>query len=248
MKVYILDDEPSSIEVLEIYINKYFSNIEIIGKNNNATKAIKEINTLKPDLLFIDVQMPELNGFDVLELIAKPAPLVIFLTAFNQYAIEAIKFSAIYYLVKPLNLQELKSALLKAEEEIKNKNINQNIELLLFNAKNIGASNPKIALNLSDCIEYIPLKNIIRLESDSNYTKVHLTDGRKLIISKTLKDFEIMLENNNFIRVHQSHLINTEHLKKILKNDGGFIQMTDGSEVPVSRSKKEFINKKLELI
>lgn len=247
MKAYLLDDEQSSIEVLEIYLNKYFSQIEVIGRSTKPTEAVREINALKPDLLFIDVQMPDLSGFEVLELISKPCPLVVFLTAFNQFAIEAIKFSALYYLIKPLNLQELKQSVFKAEEAFKSKEHVKNLEALLFNVKQIGNSNPRIAFNQNDSIEYVFLKDIVRFEADNNYTKVYLTNGKKLVISKTLKEFENLLENSNFIRVHQSHLINTDYMKRYIKTDGGAIELTDGAEVPVSRAKREILNRKFEI-
>lgn len=247
MNAYILDDEPSSIEVLEIYLSKYFNQIQVVGKSTKPTEAIGEINSLKPDLLFIDVQMPELSGFEVLDLLAKPAPMVIFLTAFNQYAIEAIKFSALYYLVKPLSVPELKQAITKAEESFKSQIHMKNLESLLYNVKNLGLANPRIALNQNDSIEYVYLKDIVRFEADNNYSKVYLNTGKRLLISKTLKDFETLLENTSFLRIHQSHLINTDYLKRFIKSDGGAVELTDGTEVPVSRAKKDLLTRKFEI-
>ncbi len=245
MNTYILDDEQSAVEVLEIYLKKHFPELMIIGKNTKPTEAIEEITLMKPDLLFIDVQMPKLNGFEVIENLPKPWPLVVFTTAFDRFAIEAIKFSAMYYLLKPLNLVELKNAIEKAKEIYKTKSTDLNLQELINNLKLSSSTKPKIAIRNNDAIEYVNTNEIIRCEADNNYTKIFLTDGKKILTSKTLKEFEGILEPFNFIRIHQTHLINKEYLKRFIKTDGGSVVLSDGTELPVARARKEYLSKSM---
>lgn len=245
MKAYILDDEQSAVEVLEIYLDKHFPEIELLGKNTKPLEAVEEISFLKPDLLFIDVQMPKLNGFEVIEKLPKPWPLVVFTTAFDRFAIEAIKFSAMYYLLKPLTLPELKNAIEKAKELSTSKSPDTSLQELINNLKLINNPKPRIAIRNNDAIEYVNTHEILRCEADNNYTKIYLVDGKKILASKTLKEFEGILESFDFIRIHQTHLINKEYLKRFYKTDGGYVVLSDGTELPVARARKEFLSKSM---
>ncbi|MCF8252950.1 MAG: LytTR family DNA-binding domain-containing protein [Bacteroidia bacterium] len=247
MRAYLLDDELSALEVLEIYLEKHFPQIEIVGKNTKPVEAIDEIGNLEIDLLFIDVQMPKLNGFEVIEQLAKPWPMVIFTTAYDKFAIEAIKFSALYYLLKPINIQELKVAIEKAEENLRANSHGKNLEELLSNLKFGSNQKSKIAIRNNDAIEYLEVNEIIRCEADNNYTKIYLTNSKRLLVSKTLKEFESILEMHDFVRIHQSHLINKEHLKRYIKSEGGTVILSDGTELPVARARKDSLNKSLNL-
>jgi two-component system, LytTR family, response regulator len=247
MRAYLLDDELSAIEVLEIYLENHFPQIEIVGKNTKPIEAINEISNLDIDLLFIDVQMPKLNGFEVIDKLAKPWPMVIFTTAYDKFAIEAIKFSALYYLLKPINIQELKAAIEKAEENLRANSQGKNLEELLSNFKFGSNQKNKIAIRNNDAIEYLEINEIIRCEADNNYTKIYLTNTKRLLVSKTLKEFEAILEMHDFVRIHQSHLINKEHLKRYIKSEGGMVILSDGTELPVARARKDSLNKSLNL-
>lgn len=249
MRAYILDDEQSSVEVLTIYLDKHFPEIELVGSSTKPLEALIEIRNLQPDLLFIDVQMPKMNGFEVISELPEPWPMVVFTTAYDQFAIEAIKFSALYYLLKPLNLQELKTSIEKAASRMaeKESNTQLNLKELLHNLRLGSNNNPRIAVRNNDAIEYLQVDEIIRCEADNNYTRIFLKDGKKMLVSKTLKDFEGLLEQYDFIRIHQTHLINKAFLKRYIKTDGGTVVLSDGTELPVARARKESFNKKMEL-
>lgn len=246
MKTYLLDDEAGALEVLEIHLSKHFPDLKIIGKNTQPIKAIAEISSLQPELLFIDIQMPNLNGFEVLEKLPKPWPLVIFVTAFDRYAIEAIKFSALYYLLKPIDIKELKLGVQKALNESSSKSHQNSLEILLNNLKLNQGGKQRLAIKNNESIEFVEIDEIIRLEADNNYTKIFLANQKKILVSKTLKEFEISLEPYHFLRIHQSHLINRNHLRRFIKTDGGTVVLSDGSELPVARARKEYIMKSME--
>lgn len=247
MRVYILDDEKSALEVLEIYIQKHFPQLEIVGTQTKPLEAVLEIAACAPDLLFIDVQMPKLNGFEVIEQLPKPWPMVVFTTAFDKFAIEAIKFSALYYLLKPLDISELKQAVAKAEENKGKLNQQDNLIELIQNLRLGTQAKPRIAVRNNDAIEYLNVPEIVRCEADNNYTRIFLNDGKKILVSKTLKEFEGLLEQFDFIRIHQSHLINKDYLKRYIKTDGGSVVLADGTELPVARARKDMLGKKMDL-
>ena len=166
---------------------------------------------------------------------------IIFTTAFDQFAIKAIKYSALDYLLKPIDPEELVNALKKVENKLSNQKVNQNIQVLLDNIKARDADPHKIILSTSEKIHIIETDQILRCESDNYYTNFFLADGKKILISKTLKENEQLLSDHNFIRPHKSHLVNVKYIKGFLKYDGGYIEMTDGSRIPVSRRKREKI-------
>lgn len=248
MKAYILDDEQSSIEVLSIYLSKYFPSIELAGTHTKPKDAIEEIVALQPDILFIDVQMPNMSGFEVVRALPEPWPMVVFTTAYDQFAIEAIKYSALYYLLKPLDVDELKNAVEKAIARMQERKQENQLSLheLLHNLKQASISKPRIAIRNNDAIEYLEVDAIIRCEADNNYTRLHLNDGKRMVVSKTLKEFESLLEPYDFIRIHQTHLINKAYLKRYIRTDGGAVVMSDGTELPVARARKDSFNKKMD--
>jgi two-component system LytT family response regulator len=238
MKVYLLDDEQNGIDVLEWHL-KSMPEIVICGMQTDARKAIAEIQELKPDLLFLDIQMPEKNGFDVIESIKGPLPEIIFVTAYDQFAIKAIRFSAVDYLVKPVDVGELKAALAKAAEKLKGSKEPVDMQSLLYNIKMLQNHKPKLAVPAHDGVEYVPIEEIIHCKADDNYTDILLIDQRKITASKTLKDFEALLSDHSFLRIHQSHLINLGHVRKYIKSDGGSVQMENGDVLAISRAKKD---------
>ena len=198
----------------------------------------------KPDLIFLDVQLNELTGFDLLSKFDKLSFDVIFTTAYEKYAVKAFRFSAIGYLLKPVDIDDLKLAIDKFSDTIEQKDFKQKFDLLYANFKQLSLHDKKIAVPTLSGIEFIPVSSIIRCESDINYTTLYLTEKTKLVVAKTLKEFEELLTDYNFFRVHNSHLINLSFIKSYNKGKGGSVQLIDGSEVEVSTRRKEaFISK-----
>ena len=240
IRAVTIDDEPESRKAITNILTDYCKDVTILGEADNVASGIKLIKETNPDVVFLDIQMPDGNGFDILESFDTINFHVIFVTAFNQYAIKAIEFSAIDYLLKPLDPVKL----LKAVEKLKNLSpkINQSserVEMLLKNKNNVS----KIALPTLNGYRFVKVKDIIRCEANNNYTSFYLQTTEKIVVTRTLKDFESMLKDDSFIRVHQSHLINIDYVEQYIKGDGGTAIMSDGSEVEISRRKKDqFLN------
>lgn len=241
LKAIIIEDETRSRETLRGLLKLYCKNVEVVAEADGVRTGIEAIMTHKPDVIFLDIQMPDGSGFKLLESLASIDFEIIFTTAFDQFAIKAIKFSAIDYLLKPIFPEDLQSAVHKAESKQEARNTQKSVEVLLENIKKPLHESPKIVLSTSDKINVVEVKDIIRCESDNYYTVYYFMNGTKLLVSKTLKENEELLSGYNFIRPHKSHLINIMYIKSFHKHDGGHILMTDGSLVPVSRRKKEKI-------
>lgn len=224
-------------------LERYCPNVILLGEADGMRSGIALIRSAKPDVIFLDIQMPDGSGFRLLEEVRDIDLEIIFTTAFDQYAIKAIKYSALDYLLKPIVPQELIDAVKKVEDKkiARNANTNQNIDVLLDNMKSKSAEKQRIILTTAEKIHVIHINDILRCESDNYYTNFFFTNGTKLLISKTLKENENLLREHSFVRPHKSHLINTKYIKGFLKNEGGYIVMTDGSEIPVSRRRKEEI-------
>lgn len=243
VKAITIDDEKKSRMALTSLLERYCPNVIISGEAEGVHTGIKQIRQYKPDVIFLDIQMQDGSGFRLLESFDQVNFEIIFTTAFDQYAIKAIKYSALDYLLKSIIPEELIDAVRKVEDRkiAKNANINQNIDVLLDNIKNKNSDSKKIVLTTAEKIHVIHVNEILRCESDNYYTNFFFTDGTKLLVSKTLKENEKMLKDHNFIRPHKSHLINVAYIKGYMKNDGGYILMSDNSKVPVSRRRKELI-------
>jgi two-component system LytT family response regulator len=239
MRVVIIDDESGARNNLARLIENNFPEIELVGQADGVAKGKELIESVKPDLAFLDVQMQDGTGFDLLKLLDLSKMQVVFVSAYDHFAITAIKFSAVDYLLKPVELEDMKNAIDKINKGKTDSDLQQKIDLLLSNINRID----KIALPSLSGIEFVKLADIIRCESDNNYTNFYLLGGEKIVVSKTLKDFEEMLEAKGFFRTHKSHIINMNYLKKYIKGEGGSVIMEDGSEVLVSRRRKEdFMN------
>ena len=241
LRAVIVEDEKRSRETLLGLLNLYCKNVEIVAEADDMRSGIAAIQNHHPDVVFLDIQMPDGSGFKLLESLEQINFDVIFTTAYDQFAIKAIKFSALDYLLKPIFPQDLQEAVKKAEAKQTHHGSREGVQVLLDNMRKLESDTPKIVLSTSDKINVVNIKDIIRCESDNYYTMFYFSDGKKLMISKTLKENEELLSDHNFIRPHKSHLINTSYIKSFNKQDGGYIVMTDGSTVPVSRRKKEYI-------
>ena len=237
----IVEDEKHSRETLSGLLKLYCKNVNVIAEADGMMAGIKAIKKHKPDLIFLDIQMPDGSGFRLLESLDEIDFGIIFTTAFDQFAIKAIKFSAIDYLLKPIFPDDLVAAVKKAEELQDDRNTRKSVEVLLENMKRPEAEPPKIVLSTAERINVVKVQDIIRCESDNYYTLFFYSNGKKLLVSKTLIENEELLKDYNFIRPHKSHLINVMYIKSVNKQEGGYILLTDGSRVPVSRRKKEMI-------
>ncbi|BDS12228.1 LytR/AlgR family response regulator transcription factor [Aureispira anguillae] len=232
-KCVIIDDEMQAINALQHELKENCPEIAIIGQANSVATAVVEINEKKPELIFLDIRLTDGLGFNVLEQINDDNIKVIFTTAYSEHAIQAFRFNAIDYLLKPIEGIELVRAvqkILKAE----NSQLKQRIKSLLAPAK----GDKKIAIATSEGIHLFPLQTIVKLNSERNYTRVYFSDGKTLLSAKTLKEFEGLLAPYQFMRVHQSYIIHLIHIKSYMSKDGGYILMEDESTVPLASRKK----------
>lgn len=243
-KAIIVDDELGARESLSKMLEKNCKNIQVVAKADNMMNAFVEITNHQPDLVFLDIEMPNGNAFDLLEKFKEINFNIIFVTAYDHYAIKAIKFSAIDYILKPVDPEELITAVSRFESQHETKNsLDKKFKTLLSNVKPENKLK-KVGIPDGDGLVFINLADIIRCDSDGNYTYFLLTSGKKIVASRTLGEYEQMFAEDNFFRVHRSHLINLEHVKKYIKGEGGYVVMSDNSQVEVSRrNKNEFLEK-----
>lgn len=246
IKAIIVDDEKNGAEVLQFLIQENCSNVQIVAMEHSVDSAISSIQKHKPDLVFMDIEMPTGTGFDVIQHTSEVGYETIFITAYEHYAIKAFKTNAIDYLLKPVEIDELVNAVKNAEKRIStsNKNNNVAIESLILSAIQ---KNKKISIPSQEGILWVDLDDIIRFEADSNYTHVYIKNKKKIMVAKTLKSFEDQLPNTNFCRIHSAHLINLNEIEKYIKGDGGIVVLKDNTNVPVSRSNKVELLAKLNL-
>lgn len=240
IKALIVDDELNNRENLHGLLRQYCKEVEVIGLADSVDSAFKIIKSEEPDLVFLDIRMPEKDGFKLLESLDEISFEVIIVTAYNQYAIQAIKFCAVDYLLKPIDIVELTKAVDQVSRRINQKEENLRLRQLISHM-HLKDSPLKIGLASQNRIDFVEIARISRCEADSNYTHVYLQNREKMTISKTLKEFEELLKEHGFIRLHQSHLVNSSYIQSYQKSDGGYIQMTDGSIIPISRAKKNDI-------
>lgn len=243
MRVAIVDDEVHCVEGMVLHIKSKFPEAEIVFKGTRPQDALLTLPKVKPDLLFLDVEMPGMNGFELLDQLSSENFDVIFTTAYSQYAAQAFKAKAVNYLLKPIDETEFETAVLqwKQEREMKNNLPSEKMNELLDHMKREGILKNKIAVPVTEGFEFIETNEILYCQSQNNYTLLFTVDNRKLVLSKTLKDFEKLLDKYFFIRIHKSFLINPNYMKKYYRNDGGYLVMQDGKSIPVSKSKKDLI-------
>jgi len=246
IRTVIIDDEKNNIDNAIGLIIKSQLQIEVVGIATSAEDAIDTIIKTNPDLLLLDIQMPGKNGFDVLRALPHYEFEVIFITAYDQYGIQAVKFSAIDYLLKPINSDELKYAVEKVADKLTKKKKNLQLENLLELIKNKDSrKDHKIALSSSKEIRFAATESIIRCESSNAYTKFFFADEKSMLVSKPIFEYEELLKDYGFIRCHQSHLVNKEYIKSLVKEDGGYLLLADKTKIPISRNKKESVLKAL---
>lgn len=247
IRTIIVEDEQKSREMLSAIIQKNCPELEVIGLAEDVEEGVDIIKSLRPDLVFLDVSMPKGSGFDLLEKLAGYSFELIFATASDQYALRAIKYSACDYLLKPIDIDELKLAVDKVMKRQKGPNM-ANLQFLVEHLKRADENFQRITLPTGNAYEIVNVKDIVRCEADGSYTTFFLTDKRKLLISAGLKHYEELLPESDFIRVHHHHLINIRHVVRLLKEDGGYAIMSDGSKIEISRRKKESFMERLSKI
>ncbi len=242
----IIDDEQNNIDNLAILLRQYCPQLEISGQALNAANGEKLILQLAPDIVFLDIQMTGKSGFDMLQSLRSHNFELIFVTAFEQYGIQAVKFSAIDYLLKPIDTEELKNAVQKAIYRSSEKKQNKKLENLLEVLQNEQQKDThRIALTSAKETRFIKTKEIIRCESSNNYTTFYISGGERIMTSKPIFEYEEILHGYGFIRCHQTHLVNKRFIKSLVKRDGGYLLLEDGTEIPVSRMKRELVRKEL---
>ena len=239
LRTIIIDDEVNAVNFISSVIEEYCPGLDVVGTAGNVSGGVAVIREKDPDLVFLDVEMPDGSGFDLLQDFPDKAFDVIFITAFNHYAIKAIKYSAVDYILKPVNISEFVEAVKKVirVRAGDKQSSNESIKVLL---ENLRTTNPsRLAIPTSDGMEYVNPKEIIRLEADRSYSWLFMTASRKMLVSKHLKEFQDLLSDRYFFRSHNSHLINLKYVRKYIRKDGGYIEMQDGARIPVSRNRKD---------
>ena len=246
LRVTLIDDEQEGLDVLEYDINRLGMDIQILGKYNDPKIGLGAIREKNPDLVFLDIEMPWMNGFELLDQLEEIPFDVIFVTAYDQFAIKAFRYYAIDYLLKPVDQENLREAVARVSE--KRKGISKtHLHALIDKLDKEQEPFTKLALPTLEGFEFIPIESIVRCEASNNYCNVILTSGKKFLVSRPLKYIQNLLEEHRFYRTHQSHLINLDHIARYVKSDGGYIVMSDNSIVNLSRGKKdgflEFLNR-----
>jgi len=237
-KVLIIDDENKTRDFIKKLLLSFGHDFEIYTDGSNVETGIKAINKIQPDLVFLDIQMPDGNGFDVLKGVREKDFEIIFITAYQEYAIQAIKFSALAYILKPVDIDELEEAVDKALGTMKKKN-GKDVQFNALQANADRNKKNKLVLKTQESVHVLELKDIVRCEADKNYTSFFLNSGKRILVSKTLKEYDLLLSGHSFFRVQQSHLVNLNFIDRYDKMDGGAVIMKDGSSVPLSPAKKE---------
>lgn len=242
IKAVIVDDESKARNALKNLLDQHCPEILVIGEGDCVNAGAEIIRDLSPDIVFLDVQMPDGTGFDLLEKFTDIKFKIIFASAFDKFAIQAFKFSALDYLLKPVEPEKLIEACAKLKDEDRFSEINKKLEVLMSNKNSFE----KVALPTMDGILLIRINEILRCESDNNYTNIFLQSGKKIVVSKTLKEYDEMLTPFSFFRIHKSHLINLAYLNRYKKGEGGYVEMEDGTELEVSRRRKDEFMKALQ--
>jgi len=244
VKAIIVDDEQDCCETIASLLNSFCPDVEVTGIYHNGAEALPAILQKQPDLVFLDVEMPRMNGFEMLEQLPQVNFDIIFTTGYDQYALKAIRFSAIDYLLKPVDREELQKAVQKVVQRTQ-RTVAKQVEILMQKLHQPAKTISKIALPTMEGLQMIVIGSIISCEAESNYTILLLKDKKKITTSITLKEIEEALEDHSFVRVHRSYLVNLNEVEKYVKGEGGYLIMSDGSMIDVSRNKKETLLKRL---
>ena len=243
IRAVLIDDEKHCLETLSILLDRHCKEATVVEVCNSGKKGVEAINKHKPDLVFLDIEMPMMNGFELLEQFSEIPFAVIFTTSYDQYAIKAFKYSALDYLLKPIDPEELTAAVQKVLTKTSLPFAEQ-FDILLKQIRHKGTGFEKIAVPTIEGFELVRADQIIRCDADDNYTHLFLKDKRKIVACRMLKEMEeLMQEFGHFVRVHNSHIVNMNEVAKYVKGDGGYLLMSDGSTVGISKSRRESLIK-----
>jgi two-component system LytT family response regulator len=248
MKALIVEDEQNSALLLKKMIQEYCPEVECENLVYDLNTAIKEIENIKPDILFLDIMLKDKTGFDLLEQIQEPHPQIIFTTAFDQYALKAIRFAATDYLLKPISLVELKAAVNRAKQNLNRYGLqeyNKKVRDISNNMQNQQLT--RISLPSIEGHIFVDLIDIIRFQADGSYTRVLFSNRKEMLLSRQLKEYDILLSPNGFVRAHHAHLINTKHVVKYVKGSGGHLVLSDGTTIEVAQRRREDVVRALAL-
>lgn len=248
MNILIIDDEIRARKSISEILKFSNSNVKVVAEADGVESGIVAIKKYKPDLILLDIDMPDGTGFDLLRAMEYIDFKIIFITAYEEFAVKAFEFSAIDYILKPAEPKKLLDAIVKAQQIVNQENISLRLNALFANLDNTNPDNKKIVLKTAEKIYLISASDIVRCESDMGYTQFFMADGKNILISKTIKDYEIMLDGLGFFRIHQSHLINIKYIDYYDKTEGGSVKMKDQSMLPLSRRKKESFLKLIEMM
>lgn len=233
----IIEDNPIAKENLLLHLADYCPDVEVIGHATSVIQGAKLLRQCSPELLFLDIELEDGTGFDLLEICGKLSAKIIFTTALDHFAVKAFRFAAVDYLLKPIDPDELEVAVQRAKQQLIHQ---QQFELLAEQMKSAQAPE-RIALYTQEKIHIVEIEQIVRCESMSNYCRFYFNSGEKLLVTKTLKSFEATFKDHPFLRVHQSHLVHLPYIKEFVKQDGGYLVMKDGSKIPVSVRKRSMV-------
>jgi two-component system, LytTR family, response regulator len=239
IRCVLIDDEVNSLEMMEWLFKTYCPEVKIEEMCNSAEKGIEAINKYKPDVVFLDIEMPHMNGFDLLEKFDRLFFDIVFCTAYDQFAIKAFRYSALNYLLKPVDPDDLKDTIQRIQEKRTSPSKEQ-MDLLIQNIQQAGKPTvQRIALTTNDGMIFVSTNEIIYCEAESNYTSIVLKGGKKILVSKVLKEIDETLAGPDFFRVHNSYLINLNHISKFVRGEGGYVIMDDGATISISRNRRQ---------
>ena len=242
MKALIIDDEPDNVRLLALQLARHCPQVELVGQFTDSTDGLRAIQTLHPGLVFLDIEMPLMNGFQLLERVGDINFHIVFVTAYDQYAVRAFRFSALDYLLKPIDTVDLIATVRRAETTAR---VNpQQLDLMrhYYPSETAGVNSfakGRIALPHASGMVFVDTKQIIYCEADSNYTRFHLEGGEQYMVTKTLGDVQDVLETRDFVRVHRQFMVNLAHIQKLVKGEGTYLLLSNGVSVPVARQQKE---------
>ncbi|MCW5900016.1 MAG: response regulator transcription factor [Flavobacteriales bacterium] len=243
----IVEDEARALAHLEGLLRRQHPEVDLLGNAVDVEAAIALVRRAQPQVLFLDIELKDRTSFDILKALGDARPHVIFTTAHDGYMLQAIRFSCLDYLLKPIDPAELREAVAKAQEAVRSAERPAQMDMLLKNIDRAG-SDRVIAVPVADGLEFVHVNEILACESDSNYTTLHLRDGKRMVISRSMKQFEDLLQGTAFMRVHNSWLVSLKHIRKYLRGDGGEVVLSSNLHVPVARRKKQELMDSLEMV
>jgi two-component system, LytTR family, response regulator len=237
-KAIIIDDEADSVKLLALQLKMYCPQVQVVAACTDATDGLQQIKALQPNIVFLDIEMPVMNGFQLLEKLGDINFSLVFVTAYDQFAVKAFRFSALDYLLKPIDGKDLQAAVQKAMQ--RNWPVQQQLTMLKDQVQGTTKNHPgKIALPYQNGVSFVEVENIVYCESENNYTRFYTTDGQQHLVSKNLGDIQEVLEERNFLRVHRKYLVNLDHIKKYVRGEGNYLVLSNDANIPVARSQKE---------